>query len=779
MNALNGIRLIVVNLLISLAISCSGNKSPKLIAILSLFTDSTDKVTYTISGAIQGLIGTIVLQNNGAETLTVSADGNFTFSTALTDGSAYSITVLTQPTGQTCIASSNTGIMNGSNITNISITCTTNTYTVSGNISGLVGTVVLQNNAGDNLTLSANGSFTFATSVAHGANYLVSVFTQPLTVTCSTSSNSGTINAANVTNVSVVCSNATYTVGGNLSGLVGTVVLQNNSGDDLTLSANGSFTFATSIADGGNYSVTVFTQPTSQTCTRSNHTGTLSGSNITNVSITCTTNTYTVGGNVSGLSGTVVLQNNSGDNLTLSANGSFTFATSLLNTDTYSVTVFSQPASQNCIVLNSAGTISLASVTNISVTCTNIYTIGGSVSGLVGTVVLQNNSGDNLSVAANGSFTFATGLANATAYSVTVLTQPATRNCVITNGTGTISSANVTNITVTCTGNANGPLVSGSIINTLTLSGGVTTFAGAPCAANTAGCAGPSGYVDSTTASSVRFNGAEGITTDGFYLYVADKANQRIRKVSIATGETTTLAGDGTKALLNGTGTAARFNDPRYLVTDGVNIYVSDKANKAIRKIVIATAVVTTIISGNANLADPKGMAIYNNYLYIGDNSGNAIRQIDLTTNTLTTVIPSGLNDPTSFVIVGNEMYISDKNSDTIKKTTIGTWTVSTFAGTVSGFADGTGTTSVMFKNPEDITTDGVNLYVSDTGNNAIRKIVISSTVVTTLAGTNTANYTNSSTPTTARFDSPRGITSDGANLYVLDKNNNAIRLIQ
>src|SRR5207253_6507664 len=66
------------------------------------------------------------------------------------------------------------------------------------------------------------------------------------------------------------------------------------------------------------------------------------------------------------------------------------------------------------------------------------------------TVVLQDNGGDNLSVAANGSFTFATKLASGSAYSVTVLTQPSGQTCAVTAGTGTIASANVTSVTVTC-----------------------------------------------------------------------------------------------------------------------------------------------------------------------------------------------------------------------------------------------------------------------------------------------------------------------------------------
>ena len=79
------------------------------------------------------------------------------------------------------------------------------------------------------------------------------------------------------------------------------------------------------------------------------------------------------------------------------------------------------------------------------------YTVGGTVSGLSGTVVLQDNGGDNLSVSANGPFTFATALASGAAYSVTVKTNPSGQTCTVASGSGTIASANVTNVAVSCT----------------------------------------------------------------------------------------------------------------------------------------------------------------------------------------------------------------------------------------------------------------------------------------------------------------------------------------
>ncbi len=98
-----------------------------------------------------------------------------------------------------------------------------------------------------------------------------------------------------------VGSAAYYTVGGTVSGLSGTVVLQDNGGDDLTINSDGSFTFATAVAEGATYNVTVLTQPATQTCTVTNGSGTISGANVTNVSVNCVTNTTTLSASVSNL----------------------------------------------------------------------------------------------------------------------------------------------------------------------------------------------------------------------------------------------------------------------------------------------------------------------------------------------------------------------------------------------------------------------------------------------------------------------------------------------
>jgi uncharacterized repeat protein (TIGR03803 family) len=176
--------------------------------------------TYAIGGAVSGLSGAgLVLQNNGGNNLAVSGNGSFTFSTAIAAGSAYSVTVLTQPSNpvQACAVANGSGTANA-NVTNVQVSCaTTATYTIGGMVSNLTGTgLVLQNNGGNNLAISAAAyspvSFTFSTAVTAGSTYDVTVLTQPSNPAqiCTVTNGSGTANA-NVTSAQVNCE-APYTL---------------------------------------------------------------------------------------------------------------------------------------------------------------------------------------------------------------------------------------------------------------------------------------------------------------------------------------------------------------------------------------------------------------------------------------------------------------------------------------------------------------------------------------------------------------------------------------
>ena len=135
----------------------------------------------------------------------------------------------------------------GANVTGVQVACMTNAYTISGAVSGLnTGTqLTVLNNAGDAVTVSANGPFTFATSIRYNNGYAVTVRTQPVGQICTVKSGSGTVGAANVTDVQVACVN-TYKISGTVSGLNtgAQVTLRNNGGGATTIRVNGPFTFA-------------------------------------------------------------------------------------------------------------------------------------------------------------------------------------------------------------------------------------------------------------------------------------------------------------------------------------------------------------------------------------------------------------------------------------------------------------------------------------------------------------------------------------------------------
>ncbi|MGB7848268.1 MAG: kelch repeat-containing protein [Candidatus Acidiferrum sp.] len=261
----------------------------------------------------------------------------------------------------------------------------------------------------------------------------------------------------------------TVTIGGTVTGLAGTgLVLQNNGGDDLTITGTGSvaFTFKTALATSNTYAVTVKTQPSNpvQACGVTGGTGTAASTNITTIAIACVTTpvSATIGGTVSNLAtGTsVILQNNGGDSLTVTANGPFTFKTAVTGTDVYAVTVLTQPTSptQICAVDPKTGSgIATANVTNVAVSCVLSYTIGGTVTGLVGSgLILQNTGGEQLPIsAANGNqaFTFKNLVPTGFAYTITIFAQPTgpVQTCKFTTGTDTgTATANVTSVVVTC-----------------------------------------------------------------------------------------------------------------------------------------------------------------------------------------------------------------------------------------------------------------------------------------------------------------------------------------
>jgi trimeric autotransporter adhesin len=336
---------------------------------------------FSIGGTVKGLEGRgLVLQKNGGDDRAIASDGQYIFQTKQASGTTYQVRVSSPPLSpsQTCTIAHADGKVGDGDIGNVDVTCATNTFAVGGTVSGLLGSgLTLSNNGGDDLTITADGTFRFNKPVASGANYDVAVRTQPTNPTqaCTVGSPSGSVGNGDVTTVVVSCSTSDFTVGGTIGNLAGQgLVLQNNGGSDLILNSGAStFTFAP-IASGSPYNVTVAAQPTgpAQSCTVTNPSGTVGGENVTSVRVDCVTTEFTIGFTVTGLHGSgLQVQNNGGEVVSIGSDGFFKFPTSLPNNSPYSVIVVTQPntPTQACLARNNVGIVSGADVTSIVVEC--------------------------------------------------------------------------------------------------------------------------------------------------------------------------------------------------------------------------------------------------------------------------------------------------------------------------------------------------------------------------------------------------------------------------
>jgi hypothetical protein len=414
--------------------------------------------TYPVGGTIIGLSApSLGLRLNGQPPQSFSGP-SFTFTAQVESGQSYSVTVATQPTSpsQTCTVGSGAGVVGATAVTNVVVTCVTNTFTVGGTITDLFGTgLQLKLNGGPAQSVSGS-SFTLTPALPSGQPYIVDIASTPTSPSqsCILAGAMGTVAAANVTNVVVKCTIPAYSVGGSISGLAGAgLQLRLNNGAAQAVSGP-SFTLMPSIATGQPYGVAVAQQPTNpwQTCTVANGSGTIGNANVTNVAVTCATNAYTVGGSITGLTGAgLELRLNSGAAQSVSGTSFSLGPPSVMSGQAYAVTIAKQPTNQLCTVVNGAGTVG-GSAPVVSVSCTDAFPVGGTVSGLAGTgLTLSLNSGaQSVSPTTNGAFTFPAPLVNGSAYTVTVAASPATQACSVSLGSGAVANANVTSIAVTC-----------------------------------------------------------------------------------------------------------------------------------------------------------------------------------------------------------------------------------------------------------------------------------------------------------------------------------------
>jgi hypothetical protein len=162
-----------------------------------------------------------------------------------------------------------------------------------------------------------------------------------------------------------------------------------------------------------------------------------------------------IGGTLTGLGAglSIVLTDNGADNLTLTSDGKFVFATKVAAGSNYSAAVLTQPVGQTCSIANASGTVNVAGsdVTNIAVTCATTSSVFVTVTGLAsGSSVTLSNGTMSLPIAANGSYAFPGLLAAGAAYKVTITTQPGTGACTLANASGNIPATGGVTVTVTC-----------------------------------------------------------------------------------------------------------------------------------------------------------------------------------------------------------------------------------------------------------------------------------------------------------------------------------------
>jgi sugar lactone lactonase YvrE len=331
---------------------------------------------------------------------------------------------------------------------------------------------------------------------------------------------------------------------------------------------------------------------------------------------------------------------------------------------------------------------------------------------------------------------------------------------------------------------------------------------------------GTDGYSgDGSTATSAELNQPWDVALDSSgNLYIADASNNRIRKITAATGIITTVAGNGTSGYSGdgGAATSVQLCFPEGVALDASgNLYIADSGNNRIREVTASTGIITTV-AGNgtagytgdgdaatsAELNEPIDVALdSSSNLYIVDQYNNRIRKVTASTGIITTVAGKGTagysgdgGAATSAELyfrwhgrvaldASGNIYIVDNYNCLIRKVTASTGIITTVVGngTCGYSGDGGAALSAQLAYPTALALDASgNLYIADQGNNRIRQVTVSTGIISTVAGNGTEGYSgDGGAAISAEFDWPEGIALDSSGkLYIADTNNNRIRKV-
>lgn len=238
--------------------------------------------------------------------------------------------------------------------------------------------------------------------------------------------------------------------------------------------------------------------------------------------------------------------------------------------------------------------------------------------------------------------------------------------------------------------------------------------------------------------------------------YVAETANHVIRKID-SSGHITVVAGTGTQGFEGdgGQATVALLDSPQGLAVDSTNLYIADSSNHRIRKVNLASGLITTLAGNSA-----AGSS--------GDNGPATAATLDM---------------PTALALdVNGNLYVADSRAHRVRKIT-NAGIITTVAGTGTQGFDGEGATATtaLLDSPGGLAVDqSGNLYLADTHNQRVRRIDAATRVITTLTGTGILGFTgDSNSATAAKLALPRGLSTDTqGNLYIADTANHRVRRI-